>query len=418
MSMFRMSNIGSLISSPLIQLLLGGGQIRQQNRLQDQYTADVDQQIADAMRVAGAVGPETLRTYDSSSQRSLQELLGLRPRQMAGANQIISGFEDRYKRGLKNLKDAGKQEARDIEREFMAQAENASAYRQERGINSTTAANSAGAVNSREKTDALGRLKERLRQERAALDAGLSGDVLGARQYGLGLDAANTGNIANWFSGDAANRSNIVGRGFDTYLNTIMGINRVPPPPANVGQFGANMVDPVDYSKGQSSSAPWIGAAGSAAGILAATIFIGVCIGEDSMIDCEDGPKSLRDIKVGDVVINADGDLRKVIAKHFMPHKGDWLFSYRKLTFGDSSIVASRDHVVEGQTVQAWMNSRDYAGCVTPPGPRMMVGDILLSDSSDYVANGLRVASLISINDVDALRVMEPENNGVEVEAY
>lgn len=410
------SDFGSFLSGPLLQSLFGLGSMREQDRLQNEYEADWDQQRADMLRIAGQIGPQTLQTYESASQPALMELLGLRPRQRRGANEIVQGFQDRYNQARDDLKGYGQQQARDIDRSFDEDWASNLARMQERGIASSTAVGSQKNLNTERRSAEQRRLGEDLQRLRLSILPQLSADTLGARGSALDLDRLLTGDISNWYGQNATTRANIVGRGMDTMLNTTGSFQFMPPGPNPYpGQIGQNMVDPVDYSKGQSSSAPWIQAGGTAAGVIAATIFIGICIGEDSLIECPVGVKPLRDVQVGDVVTNADGQPRKVVAKHLSEHRGDWDKNFVTLTFDGNSIVCSLQHKIEGRQAMAWMTTPGANWSAA--GPRQRVGDILLEDQSDYIANGLRIESIIGPEDVVALLAMEPENNGVEVEA-
>lgn len=64
----------------------------------------------------------------------------------------------------------------------------------------------------------------------AAYDAALRGDIQAARQFMAQSDATNSGNLASFYSTDASNRSTMSSNGLNTYLQTIMAPNYVPPP--------------------------------------------------------------------------------------------------------------------------------------------------------------------------------------------
>lgn len=91
---------------------------------------------------------------------------------------ILAGMQNRYERNMNALRGAGQQEARDINTNYDRQA---AARRQSliaRGLGDSTVSDTMQMGNERERTDAQGRLQERLRQQQISLDAQLSGDVL------------------------------------------------------------------------------------------------------------------------------------------------------------------------------------------------------------------------------------------------
>lgn len=399
---------GQWLGGPIVQGLTGLFSMGEQDRLQSDYEADVDRQRAEALGVASQVGPETLATYDSGAMPALMELMGLRPRAMAGQRNVVQGFRDRYNTAVSDLEGYGRQMGRDIDRRFEEDLASRLSGMTQRGISSSTARASQSALNEELRNSEQRRLGEDLQRLRFSILPGLSGETLGAMERGVGLDTALTNALSGWHGSNAMNRANIVGRGYGTMLDTITGVQHVPPPPNQTpGMVGANLVDPVDATKGVSSSAPWIQAGGQVAGAaVMATIVIGICIGEDSLIDCVDRDRTLGDIMVGDMALNADGQPRRVVAKHLTAHKGEWNHHFVRLHLNGKSITISRDHRVEGKRASDWEDD----GVHTEPAAECWVGDILLEDGSDYVANGLRVSSIIQAEDVAALKAMEPEN--------
>ena len=240
---------GDILS--LLQIPFGLLSMGQQNQLQNRYTADVDQQIADLLSGASKYGPEVLNTYDSSANPALQELLGLRPRQMTRAGQLVNAWEDRYRKGKEDIEGYGKQQSEDIDESFDNDLAGTLSGLQERGIASTTAVGSQKNLNTVQRSKEKRRLGEDVQRLRMSFLPGLEGDAINARTNVNDLDRLLTGGIADWYGGNAANRSNIVGSGIDRWLQAIQGIQRVPPQGNPYpGAIGANLAGTPDYSKG------------------------------------------------------------------------------------------------------------------------------------------------------------------------
>lgn len=90
----------------------------------------------------------------------------------------LAGTQNRYERNMNYLEGAGQQEARDINQAYAQQAARTNQDLINRGLRTSTIASNLQAGNERERLNDQGRLQERLRQQRIATDAGLSGDVL------------------------------------------------------------------------------------------------------------------------------------------------------------------------------------------------------------------------------------------------
>jgi hypothetical protein len=365
----------------------------EQGKTQDQSTAATDQQIADAMRVAGQVGPQGLATYDASAQPGLRELFALRGRQG-------QGYYDRYAAAERDLKGYGEQQGADIDESFEKQQGAWNLNPLSRG--STVGGTVSGNIDKNRLAEQR-RLGEDLARMRIGVLSGLSGEALQA-------DYGNTGNIANWFGTTAANRSNLATGGYNAMLDAIMGVNRVPPQQNMLPyQFGQNAVQPPNAPGFWQSAGPGI-ASGAAAGVgtlAAATIIVAVCIGEDSQLETPDGFKPLKEIKVGDEVLTDTGFFKKVVAKHLGNYKGEWDKVFVRLWQDARSLVVSRDHVIDGLRADEWIANEDMTWENCDP---VRVGDILVEGEYDYMANGFAVRSLIGPDDVATLAAMEPEN--------
>ena len=466
--------LSGAIGSPLGQLGLGALSIPAQNRAQRESEAATDRQIADSLGIASQIGPSALAVHDDSAKLTLEQLLGSRDRGLQGADDylgamgdreqsildflrdrsssITQGYQDRYNTAEREIAGFGRQMREDTDTLFDQREEENTAFRTQRGINSTTAATSGRTLNDSQRNKEQRRIGEQIQAfRRGVLDplsgqtltahTGLTGDIgnaqgrlsadtLGAQRYGIDLDRLLSGDIANFYSNNAINRSNITSSGYRDMLGALTGINYVPPGPNPYPAiYGQNSVDPADPSKATDSSAPWIQAGGAAAGAAAATglgaLFAGgggtalaasmvvmICITRDSIIKCLGGNKPLGDIRIGDYVFNADGKLSMVVGKHLGEYRGDWSDEYARIRFSDGrNIVASMNHIIEGRTVGEWVASGEVE--VSHPGDRRSSGDLLLEDESDYIANGLRITSLIRHSDLPALMELEPDNQVV-----
>jgi hypothetical protein len=91
---------------------------------------------------------------------------------------ILGGYQDRYERNMNYLNGAGQQEAADIGEQYRKQGSNIQQGLVNRGLSNSTVLDTMQMGNNREYVNDLGRLDERLRQQRIATDAGLSGDEL------------------------------------------------------------------------------------------------------------------------------------------------------------------------------------------------------------------------------------------------
>lgn len=249
---------GQYLSGPIIQGLTGLATTRQQNRLQTEYDADADRQIADYLNVFSQMGPEQLATYDASARpqlgtlQGLQALTGQRGNQYLGAT--LQGGRDRYRWAENNLEGYGDQMRSDIDRGFDQSLATTLAGMQERGIGSTTAVGSQRNLSQELRGSEQRRLGDDLTRMRQDILGGLQGDnlmnLLAAMQYRDIGDTGSMANLANFYGQNAAERANIVGGGYAGFGNAIGNINFVPPGPNQFpAQMGQNLVDPPDYSK-------------------------------------------------------------------------------------------------------------------------------------------------------------------------
>ncbi len=93
---------------------------------------------------------------------------------------VLQGMNDRYTRNMKDLEGAGQQEASDIRDSWASQGANAQQDLTARGLGGTTIMPTMKQGIQRQQNNDLGRLNERVRQQRIDTDSRLSGDALGA----------------------------------------------------------------------------------------------------------------------------------------------------------------------------------------------------------------------------------------------
>ena len=142
--------------------------------------------------------------------------------------------------------------------------------------------------------------------------------------------------------------------------------------------------------------------------MIAAKIYVG-CIDGNAVLRMPDKPRMLKDVEIGDKVLNSRGDYVEVVAKDFGRPHDERENDYVELTCGTYSIIATTDHHVGGKAAGDWhigetmefyngkrctLDSVDKVGAV-------LCGDILLSDGTDYIANGFVVTSQLSRSDID-----------------
>lgn len=152
--------------------------IQQYNDAYGKATAANEQRYGDILGQYGSLIGQTNQGIQQFGNDLMQQA------QTAGG-QLLGGYDDRYKRNMDYLANAGQQEGSDIRAQYAAQGNNMEQGLRDRGMAGTTVQNSLRAGNTREQTNALGRLNERVNQQRVQADTQLSGDKLNAQS---GLD--------------------------------------------------------------------------------------------------------------------------------------------------------------------------------------------------------------------------------------
>ena len=312
----------------------------EQRRATEEAARKTDQQIADSLRIAQETTPEAMRLYDEGATQGIDELKRLYERTMAagerlpqsaenqrrtffadydrraqnaqagyqgdiqgflnqlGASnqEIIGGYQDRYKKAEADLAGYGEQQKADVDRRFEERYGMIANDLVSRGLASSTESAKQQLLNTelqsseqrrlgedltRNRINVLGgmsgeqlaaqeRLSGRsaeyqfggiqsaagrnaqLESARAAFDAAARGDVEAMKRFLIGIDQQGAGNLANAYFTNAGNRSNIFTQGTDRILGVLGDINYIPPPPNNLsfllGQNSANVPQ---------SASPW-----------------------------------------------------------------------------------------------------------------------------------------------------------------
>lgn len=194
----------------------------------------------------GAIPNDYQRAYEearAANEQRYQDILtgyqdrsnAFQDRQAGNTDDVLTGYENRYQRGMDLLTGLGTQEKRDVDESYR----NLGAANQQdmtnRGLTGTTIMPTMRAGIERERQDALSRVNERLQREQLMTDAGLSGDALGAqeRMYGQGLAG---------YMGATGDTLGFAERRDDTYpdMNQLMGLAQ------QYGASGAGYANPND----------------------------------------------------------------------------------------------------------------------------------------------------------------------------
>jgi len=146
--------------------------------------------------------PQTIQqAYSGIEQQMTPRFEGTRNAILDQLNNLVGGYQSRYDRNMAYLEGAGQQERKDILQRFADLSGQTQQALAQRGLANSTILPSLQSGLERQKSDALGGLEERLRQQRLDTDAALSGDVLAARQAAINYDALARGTYDNWLSG-------------------------------------------------------------------------------------------------------------------------------------------------------------------------------------------------------------------------
>lgn len=364
-------------------------------------------------------------------------------------DRVLQGYRDRYGRVMDYLKGAGEQERKDINQRFNNENSAATQRLVNSGFgNSSIAPTIRGGI-ERERSDSLGGLNERLRGQYIAADSSLSGDVLGADErlsgalnslrydtgaQGINLDTGLSGALqqlqqsalsgANRF-GYAANNdlaSNLFNFGTvplnaqERFTNTGIGLRSdtqyQPPPPFNptlaftAGQGSVNAPNYPSSDWLSSLLGPVGQGAGAAIGTYTAKAFAGFCIDAEALIDTPKGQIPLKSIRPGDKVYGLDGREHSVLfvdcgKPHVSRHESYITIEFsdeRALTLTDDHLIECDDESEKDIGVDDSVTTRRGQSLaikrVTRANP-VASGDLWVSGSAGYYANGIPVRSML-----------------------
>jgi hypothetical protein len=139
---------------------------------------------------------------------------GFRDRYQSGVSDMagtIQGYNDRYNRGMKNLEGMGLQEAADIRDSWTSANNSARQSLSARGLGGTSVVSTMQQGMNKNQNADLGRLNERVRAQKLATDANLSGDALSAQERASALKANLSGDVLSSQERASALKANLSG---------------------------------------------------------------------------------------------------------------------------------------------------------------------------------------------------------------
>jgi len=110
---------------------------------------------------------------------------------------LTGGYQGRMNTAMGMLQGAGAQERTDINRQFDQLGQEGMADMVSRGLRGSNIAQGVQGNVERNRSDALGGLNERMLQQQYGAYTGLSGDMLGAQERGIGFGAGLSGDQMN-----------------------------------------------------------------------------------------------------------------------------------------------------------------------------------------------------------------------------
>ena len=329
-------------------------------------------------------------------------------------------YAGRTSKGMAMLKGAGAQERRDIASYYDSLLGKQRQSLKARGLGGTNVLESMGRGVGRERTADIGRLNERLRQQRFDAYRDLTGEEL---EVGGRLGEEALAKKETWRDRVAAAASGIPtakagalagpqrARDLSTLLQVehLQGLSHTYQPTTTT-EDAINTMTAAAYEPPEEGT-DWAGigtqVATTAAEVAAIKFATATCLSADSEVITPVGPRKLSQIDVGDQVLAADEAYHEVVdldcgAPHAERH-GDYLM----LRTDYHWIIATKDHVVGGKAMERWR-----AGEMIQPyngGPELVKGvrecepcisgDLKLDGADEYVCNGLVVRSMFSERD-------------------
>jgi hypothetical protein len=240
----------------------------------------------------------------------------------------------------------------------------------------------------------------------AGAEAGVTSDL---GKFGTTLDYNTAATLASLSGADSTNRTNLLvalrnmsNQDKQALASILAGLTSGQA----TGEFNYSPIIPQIYpgiaslidARNQYGQEP----KGSSSFQILGTGFTSGCIADTALVPTPTGSKPLRDLRVGDVVIDANGIETTILAKD---HGLDKTFPPTvSLTTDDGqNITGTDDHIVDGKPLGEWIPGQhilngDWPVEVTNVlmGGYMIMGDLMLTNGGDWVANGFRVESRIA----------------------
>lgn len=279
------------------------------------------------------------------------------------------------------LEGSGVQQKKDVRRRTRERVDSALSNLNRRGLGNTTVGASLQKGYGEFEEDQLARIDEQVRQERMQTHGywGLLGNQ---------LDVDLTGQQINILAG----RQIPPQQSFALRAGEVLAAHR--PAPEAPEAPGTDIATPL-IAGGVGIKTAGVIAGPFSAGLLAA------CIDGDAIVTMPGKQRMLKDIKVGDKVLNSRGEFVEVVwADYGRPAE---VSNYVELSCGANRLIATTDHHVGGKTVGEWGIGEEmelYNGKFLIEGIKnvgwVLCGDIRLVDDSDYIANGFVVTSQLA----------------------
>ncbi len=237
-------------------------------RAMNQANAANEQSYREAGTMLNEFGQTAVPDANAFAELQNQRLADMLATGQQGFADITQGFQDRYTRGMSMLEGMGAQERADINTQYDNLRSATHDQGVGRGLSGTSVMPSLQRGVARGRSDALGRMDERMRQQQIGLDAQLSGDWLGAmgasNMFDVNQMGANFGGYGQVEQGRMAPQWNLT----QQMLNLITGRNDVGPDQGLHSQTQYNLGEgaaPAYEAPSGGSGGAW-GAAGIGAG--------------------------------------------------------------------------------------------------------------------------------------------------------
>jgi len=179
----------------------GGQSIPQIAQGAQNYYSGAGQRYGQAMQPVQS-GWDKLGGQMQGQGQGIMDFAGQRAQQGQQAyGNLASGYGNRMGTAMGMLQGAGAQERTDINRQFDQFGQEGMADLVSRGLRGSNIAQGVQGNVERNRADALGGLNERMLQQQYGAYTGLSGDMLGARERGIGFGAGLSGDQMNAMAG-------------------------------------------------------------------------------------------------------------------------------------------------------------------------------------------------------------------------